>query len=814
VKIPPALRTFVLALVFFTQAAAFYFAAQILKWPSHLDLFLKRSIQETYYQRSGSSDFLNHLTVISIDDASYSAVAMKWPWPRVLMAGAIEKLAGMGPKAILFDYTMIGRSAYGEEDDSRFAQALKNAGNVILSSYFTMQGPEIRPLGIFQNVCAGTGYINVPIEIDERVYSYWPFLADSKGKVAAASLPLSAFLFSRGLGLEDVVFNWTDHQFRIQELSGHTSSELKLPIFFRAKPKDFNRVSFVDVLNGKVSEKDFRNRIVLIGNDGLTFRELLKTPLGFMSGVYVIGNELLNLIEGFFIEDIQSWKTRVFTWGTIFLCVWLFLRLSFVWALLFFVLMTCFYISFIYFAFLQGLSWNFSDVWILVLEVFLAVYSWRLFQYFRLTSRVKKEAVTDWLTHTFTYRYFRFMIQNSWDELNRSGKALLILCQIQDISENKMRDVSAALKSLFPGKSFWARYSQDQMICLARSLTISDAISLLKLREKETSSSAMTFGIAWIERNLFRGAWQALMAAETALKKALKKGECCEVFNRHEDALPSSAPAEDLNIHSSVSNVEYLKMDLEMREKELAQMKRLVEQSYVDKIRSERLAAAGEMAAKFHHEINNPIASIQMGMTVLKEEGIDPAERKKMMDIISSEIQRLSRLAKQMLDFFRPANETKITCSVTLILEDVLNLSALKFSARGVKVNKHFTEDLPHVLCSPDQIKQVILNLVLNAIDAMPKGGALDVSASLKSARQGDFIEIGIRDTGTGIPEEVHDKIFTAFFTTKGEKGTGLGLSTCYNILKAHNGTIDFKSRAGEGTEFTIRLPVLKGVAR
>ena len=795
-------------MLFFTgQALVFDYLSALLKWPLSLNLFLQRSIQETYYQRAGPSSFLDRLTVVSIDDASYSAIAMKWPWPRTLMAGAIEKLSKAGPKAILFDYTMIGRSAYGNEDDLKFAEVLKKSGNVILSNYFTAEGPEIRPPKIFSESCAGTGYINVPVEIDERVYAYWPFLADSKGNVVAASLPMMAILFSRGLDLRDIRFSWNDLEFRIQELSGWTRADLKMPFFFRAKSKDFKRVSFVDVLNGKINEKDFKNHIVLIGSDGLTFREFLKTPLGSMAAVYVIGNQILNLMEGEFIYEIKSWKETALTWMSVLFLTLIFLRLSFVWAFLLLFLLTSSYASMIYFAYLQGLSWNFSNVWMISSEQFLAVYLFRLLAYFRLTSQIKKEAITDWLTHTYTYRYFRFMIQKSWEDLNHSGRAILLLCQIQDASESRMREITDELKEIFPRKALWARFSQDQMICLLKSMNIQDCVSLLDAWTKQASRAKAVFGVVQIQRGLFQGVSQSLLAVELALRNAVKNGEIYGVFKKGLDTSPSAA-AEELNIHSGMSNVEYLQMDLEMREKELSQMKKMIEQSYIDKIRSERLAAAGEMAAKFHHEINNPIASIQMGMTVLKEEGVDPAERKKMMDIVSNEIQRLSRLAKQMLDFFRPSNEKKVLSSIQQILEDVLNLSALKFSSKGIKVSRHFEEDLPSIICSPDQIKQVAVNLVLNAIDAMPKGGLLDVTAGIKQVRQGNFVEIVIKDTGGGIPEEVHDKIFSAFFTTKGEKGTGLGLSTCYNILKAHHGTIDFKSRTGEGTQFIVRLPV------
>jgi signal transduction histidine kinase len=241
----------------------------------------------------------------------------------------------------------------------------------------------------------------------------------------------------------------------------------------------------------------------------------------------------------------------------------------------------------------------------------------------------------------------------------------------------------------------------------------------------------------------------------------------------------------------------------------------------------DRLAALGEMAAGLAHEIRNPLAAIQGAIQLLVPEGgdgrggprggePDPEQAREFLGIIADEVRRLNGVVTQFLDYSRPARSLLAPGDVNEILERTLKLLGGEIPP-AVELRVDLERPLPRVSCDPEQLRQVFLNLALNAVQAMPRGGRLDVSTRLardelalwrEAPRRSDTVEVRFRDSGPGVPAEARDHIFVPFFTTK-EKGTGLGLAICQRIVKAHGGNIGLRSAAGEGAEFVISLPAL-----
>jgi signal transduction histidine kinase len=240
----------------------------------------------------------------------------------------------------------------------------------------------------------------------------------------------------------------------------------------------------------------------------------------------------------------------------------------------------------------------------------------------------------------------------------------------------------------------------------------------------------------------------------------------------------------------------------------------------------DRLAALGEMAAGLAHEIRNPLAAIQGAIQLLVPEGgdgrgprggePDPEQAREFLGIIADEVRRLNGVVTQFLDYSRPARALLAPGDVNDILERTLKLLGGDIPA-AVELRVDLERPLPRVNCDPEQLRQVFLNLALNAVQAMPRGGRLDVSTRLardelalwrEAPRRSDTVEVRFRDSGPGVPAESREHIFVPFFTTK-EKGTGLGLAICQRIVKAHGGTIGLRSATGEGAEFVISLPAL-----
>jgi PAS domain S-box-containing protein len=240
-------------------------------------------------------------------------------------------------------------------------------------------------------------------------------------------------------------------------------------------------------------------------------------------------------------------------------------------------------------------------------------------------------------------------------------------------------------------------------------------------------------------------------------------------------------------------------------------------------MRAQRLENLGMLAAGIAHDFNNALAPIAMAVPLLRLQLRDPAGLR-MLDIVEHSSARGAALVRQMLSFARGASEGKQLTQVHHILKEVVELSESSFS-KSIEIEAHLPNDLWPIIADPTQMHQVFLNLCVNARDAMPDGGKITVTAEnrvlnaaqaamIEGGRPGDFLVVGIRDTGTGIPAEILGKIFDPFFTTKGEgKGTGLGLSTVRTIVSNHDGflVVNTTTDRDHGTVFTIYLPAAPG---
>jgi PAS domain S-box-containing protein len=238
--------------------------------------------------------------------------------------------------------------------------------------------------------------------------------------------------------------------------------------------------------------------------------------------------------------------------------------------------------------------------------------------------------------------------------------------------------------------------------------------------------------------------------------------------------------------------------------KERLEMEAKLRNTQEQLLQSEKLAAMGRLTSQIAHELNNPLYGIMNTLELLKTEVSPQSKRRKILEMALSETVRLTDLLRKMLSFSKPDEEEKQQVDVNVILDEILLLVRKQLQENTIKISTAFEKDLPDVRASRNQLRQVFLNMVSNARDAMPEGGIL----TIKTLSTAHDVRIEIADTGVGIREEHQDKIFEAFFTTKeGTKGVGLGLSVCYGFIKEHGGDIKVWSKRGEGTIFTIVLP-------
>lgn len=221
--------------------------------------------------------------------------------------------------------------------------------------------------------------------------------------------------------------------------------------------------------------------------------------------------------------------------------------------------------------------------------------------------------------------------------------------------------------------------------------------------------------------------------------------------------------------------------------------------------RSEKLASLGKLAAGVAHEINNPLTGILTNASLMLED-LDQADpRREDVEIIVKETIRCREIVKRLLDFAKQTQPQKKLTNINNSIENIILLIRNQASFRNIQIEKNLDPDIPEIMVDPDQIQQVFINIIINAAEAMNKGGKLSIETKLD--KNSNYITIIFKDTGPGIPDELKEKIFDPFFTTK-ESGTGLGLSISHGIIEQHGGTIDLDSKANEGTTFIINLPI------
>jgi two-component system NtrC family sensor kinase len=239
--------------------------------------------------------------------------------------------------------------------------------------------------------------------------------------------------------------------------------------------------------------------------------------------------------------------------------------------------------------------------------------------------------------------------------------------------------------------------------------------------------------------------------------------------------------------------------------RERLEMERALRHTQEQLLQSEKLAAMGRLTSQIAHELNNPLYGIMNTLELLKTEISPDNRRRKILEMALSETMRLSDLLRKMLSFSKPDQEERHPVEINSVLDEILLLHEKQLKENDINIKSNLADGLGLINASKNQLRQVFLNMVANARDAMPTGGTFTATTRGDS----ENVVVEITDTGVGIREENIDKIFDSFFTTKGEiKGVGLGLSVCYGFIKDHGGDITVKSQEGVGTTFTITLPV------
>lgn len=240
-------------------------------------------------------------------------------------------------------------------------------------------------------------------------------------------------------------------------------------------------------------------------------------------------------------------------------------------------------------------------------------------------------------------------------------------------------------------------------------------------------------------------------------------------------------------------------------EQKVIERTQALEEAHARLRHAEKLAALGNLAASVAHDINNPLTGILTYLYLMKQGVPVDSEMYNDLGLIERQSQVIAQLVKQLQSFSRPPRKDKRRVGLGAVLGDILTLIEHDLRKRDIKVTCECACNLPEVLAAPDQLSEVFMNLIVNARDAMPSGGALTIRADVETDTA---VLVRVSDTGSGIAPEIMAHLFEPFHTTKGENGTGLGLAICYRIIEEHEGAIWAESQLGQGTTFLVRLPV------
>ncbi|MBI5044032.1 MAG: PAS domain S-box protein [Nitrospirae bacterium] len=263
-----------------------------------------------------------------------------------------------------------------------------------------------------------------------------------------------------------------------------------------------------------------------------------------------------------------------------------------------------------------------------------------------------------------------------------------------------------------------------------------------------------------------------------------------------------SYPDDTIFMARDISKIKELIGELTCSQAELKTSYTELKVSKDELVRSEKLAYTGRIAASIAHEIRNPLTNVSMSIQQLKRGNRIKQEGFKHVEIVERNIERINYLITELLNCARPTKLNFQPYDIHTVIKDVLESNKAKISLQRIKVTEDFTSNPSTLRIDKEQIERAFLNLIINAIETMPRGGNLTITTELN----GNFFLAKIHDTGRGIHEKDIIKIFDPFFSTK-SGGVGLGLTICYGIIVSHGGTIEVESKSRKGSTFIVSLP-------
>jgi signal transduction histidine kinase len=337
------------------------------------------------------------------------------------------------------------------------------------------------------------------------------------------------------------------------------------------------------------------------------------------------------------------------------------------------------------------------------------------------------------------------------------------------------------------------RYDEILNLCRRYKLTNESAIARVRKESRARAGFVNVFALAVISGVAVLGVLLAYILFKQVLgpirQLALETGPAVPVTR-----VPDEVKALSSRVHSLIEDVDQVQIELERSQEHLLQ--------------SGKWAMVGKLAAGVAHSIRNPLTSVNMRLFSLKRSLAMSSSQQEDFEVISEEIRHIDTIVRNFLEFSRPPKLKMQRVSPSDVVDMALVLLRYRLESYGVEVELNREQRLPEIWADPDQLKEVLVNLVLNACEVMVNGGVITIREEEKvEPRLGPAVVIRVSDTGPGIPESLRDKVFQPFFSTK-EEGTGLGLSIATRIIEEHGGRLELESTQKQGATFHITLPI------
>jgi len=360
----------------------------------------------------------------------------------------------------------------------------------------------------------------------------------------------------------------------------------------------------------------------------------------------------------------------------------------------------------------------------------------------------------------------------------------LIVCDLEEV-DGKINIFNSGAEKMFG-------YQQSEAVGKSISLIyLPERIGIIPDRVKKFSQG-MT--INSIDMTLMRKSGERFSAIVSVHPFDLHEGKYRKVIGVIRD------------ISELISAQNQLKAANDSLEQRVEQRTRELQESQKQYLHAEKLSAIGKLSASIAHEFNNPLQGILSILKGLKKRAILDNEDSELLNAAIAESDRIKDLIRSLQDFNRPSSNKKGVVDIHKSLDSILLLNKSDFRGKRISVVRNYTEESPQIFAVPDQIKQVFLNLLTNAADSCQQRGGI---ITVNTWQDDDKVAVAIKDTGIGINPNDMELIFQPFYTTKSAvKGTGLGLSVSYGIVKNHQGEIRVESEPGEGSTFTVLLPI------